>query len=61
MPWKVVGIPLAEFVGGLVTLRIALPIESIVLTGAGLVLTLVGIGGLTRHLAKPQHRPYVQE
>lgn len=58
MGWKNVGLHLAEFAGGLCVLRVGLPIESIVLTTAGLALTLLGLSGMTRRLSPPQQRPY---
>ena len=59
MGWKELGIPLGEFVGGLAALCAARPLGSVFLTVFGLGVTVVGMGGLTRRLSKPQARPYL--
>jgi len=58
MGWKTVGLHVAEFAGGLCVLRVGLPVESIILTAAGLGLTLLGLAGITRRMSPPQQRPY---
>lgn len=60
MAWKEVGIALVEFVGGLVALRVGMPMESLVILACGTALTLMGLLGFTRILSQPRagSRPY---
>lgn len=57
--WKGLVIAVAEFLGGLGSLRVGVPAENLALLGVGLGLTLLGLAGLVKPLAKPQApRPY---
>ena len=62
MAWKTLGLSVAEFAGGLGTLRMGVPAENILLTCIGTGLALLGLFGLVRPLSKPQRqeqRPYL--
>jgi hypothetical protein len=60
MAWKALGVSLVEFAAGLGAVRIGMPMENLLIVGAGMGLTLLGIVGLVRPLAKPKApRPYL--
>ncbi|MFO1532770.1 MAG: hypothetical protein ABR562_03590 [Thermoplasmatota archaeon] len=61
MSWKELMLPVAEFVGGVAALRVAVPMESVVLTCGAMTLTMLGLVGVTRKVSKPQSRPYQPE
>lgn len=59
MAWKAYGIPVAELVVGLVTLRVGVPLESALLSLVGLGLIVASLVGITRPLSSVERsRPY---
>jgi hypothetical protein len=58
MPWKGALLAIAEFVGGLFAVRVALPLESLILLAVGFALALMGILGMMRNAPPPAERRY---